>query len=154
VTLDSRSIRWGGAASAAMLAFYTTVIVWASGWPHFGEQIRSDWFFVALIVGGFGAQVALMVELRHRHQMHATESTASGTGTGASATGMLACCAHHLAEIAPIVGATGALAFLANYRIAFMVGGIVLNAVGIFVSLRRLRELDHHHMGDPSCLAA
>lgn len=154
MALEPRSIRSGAVASAGMLAFYATVIVVASGWSHFADQLRTDWYFVALIVTGFGVQVALMVELRRRHRLHAPEATATGTGASASAVGMLACCAHHLAEIAPIVGATGALAFLANYRIAFMVGGIVLNAIGIAVATRRLRQFDDHHVRGASCATA
>jgi Cu+-exporting ATPase len=152
--LDTRSVRWGVVGAAAMLAFCTGVLVGASGWAHLGEQLRSDWYLVGLIIAGFGVQVALMVELRHRHRLYATEATASGAGAGASAMGMLACCAHHLIDIAPIVGATGALAFLANYRVAFMVGGIVLNAIGITIASRRLRQLDPHHLEGASCAPA
>lgn len=137
---SARSIGWGVAGAAAMAAFYTTVVVWANGWSHLASQVRLDWYFLAAIIAGFGVQVAIMVELRHRHAMHATDAAAGGAGAGASTAGMLACCAHHLADIAPLVGATGAATFLANYRIPFMIAGIALNAIGIGVGVHRLRR--------------
>ena len=51
---------------------------------------------------------------------------------------MVACCAHHLADLLPLVGATGAAAFLTDYRDLFMSSGIAVNAVGIAVAARAL----------------
>ena len=51
-------------------------------------------------------------------------------------------------------GAYGdAATFLANYRIAFMVLGITLNAIGITVSLRKLHHVPAH-TGDHACMPA
>lgn len=135
-----RSLALGAVGSVGMGAFYVAVIAYASGWQHLGGQIGLDWYFLVPIIAGFGVQVALMVELRARHRMRPTEAAIGGTGVGSSAVGMLACCAHHLAEVAAIVGATAATTFLANYRVAFMVTGITLNIVGITFALRRLRH--------------
>ncbi len=57
---------------------------------------------------------------------------------------MVACCAHHIAEFAPFIGATGAATFLIEYRIPFMIVGIGLNAIGVAVAARRL-----HHTTSP-----
>lgn len=151
--MKSRSVLWGAVGSIGMTAFYVVVIVWANGWSHLGDQMRQDWYFLVPIIVGFGIQVALMVELRARHRMGRSEATAGATGAGSSAVGMLACCAHHLAEIAPLVGATAAATFLANYRIAFMVVGITLNAIGITVSVRQLRRVPTHS-GEHACMPA
>lgn len=67
-------------------------------------QLATDAVFVGLIATGFGSQIALFVELRtvdHRHRA-AAAVTAAGTGTSAAA--MLACCAHHLVDLLPLVG--------------------------------------------------
>jgi hypothetical protein len=69
---------------------------------------------------------------------------------------MVACCAHHLADLAPFIGATGAAAFLTDYRIPFMVVGIGVNAIGIAVTARRLGRttLIHHLDAEiPECVA-
>lgn len=151
--MATRSVIWGAVGAVGMAAFYITVIVWANGWNHLGEQISSDWYFLVPIIAGFGIQVALMIELRARHRLGHSDATVGATGAGSSAVGMLACCAHHLAEIAPLVGATAASAFLANYRIAFMVVGITLNAIGIAVGVRKVRQSPTHR-GERTCVPA
>lgn len=153
--MRTRSLVWGAVGSAGMAGFYVAVIARASGWTHLSDQIRQDWYFLVPIILGFGVQVALMIELRARHRMRPTEAAASTTGAGSSAVGMLACCAHHLAELAPLVGATAATSFLANYRVAFMVTGITLNTIGITIAARRLHEVEATSTErDHACLAA
>jgi hypothetical protein len=53
---------------------------------------------------------------------------------------MVACCAHHLADLLPFLGASGAAAFLYDYRLAFVLVGVGVNAVGITIAVRRLRR--------------
>ena len=146
--MTPRSVRIGAMASAGLALFYVVVVWAASGsFSHLVDQARGDWFYLVPIVVGFGLQVALVAELRARHRLHGTEAAAGGAGAGASTAGMIACCAHHLADLAPFIGATGAAAFLTDYRVPFMVVGIGVNAVGITVAARRLRRasvMDHH----------
>lgn len=157
--MTPRSIRTGVLASAGLMLFYVLVVAGASGsWNHLIDQARLDWYYLVLIVGGFGTQVALMSELRRRHRLHHAAAAASGAGAGASTVGMVACCAHHLADLAPFIGATGAAAFLTDYRIPFMVVGIGVNAAGVTIAARRLRRLPpvpaHHDEETDACLAA
>ncbi len=46
---------------------------------------------------------------------------------------MVACCAHHVTDVLPILGLTAAAAFLAEYQRAFMAIGLGTTIVGIFV---------------------
>jgi hypothetical protein len=55
--------------------------------------------------------------------------------------GMVACCAHHLAELAPLAGATGMAVFLYDWRVPFMLVGLGVNAVAITIAIRRLRNV-------------
>jgi hypothetical protein len=48
---------------------------------------------------------------------------------------MVACCAHHVADVLPLVGLTAAATFLANWKIPFMILGLLTNGVGILVML-------------------
>ena len=148
--MTSRSLRWGLVAATSLIAFYVLVLAWASGWTHLRDQARQDWWLLAPIVAGFGTQVALTAELRRRHRAHHLGAT-TGAGTGASTVGMVACCAHHLADLVPLMGATGLAAFLLDWRIPFMLGGIVVNAVAVTVAARRLRAVTHHHQGMGAC---
>lgn len=53
---------------------------------------------------------------------------------------MVACCAHHIANLAPIIGLSGAALSLTTYRTPIMLFGIVINAWGVFIAARRLRH--------------
>lgn len=48
---------------------------------------------------------------------------------------MVACCAHHVADVLPILGLTAPATFLAEYRLAFMLVGLGTTVVGIGVML-------------------
>ena len=136
----------GAAASAAMIVFYVVVVIGASrSVDHLVDQAGADWYFLLPIVVGFGIQVGLLVELRRRQRMHREVVAAGAAGAGASTVGMVACCAHHLADLFPLVGATAAATFLYDYRLPFMLTGLGLNAIAITVALRRLRRIPAVH---------
>ena len=71
---------------------------------------------------------------------------------------MVACCAHHRADLAPFIGATGSAAFLTDYRIPSMVVGVGVNAVGVATAALRLRPVPkadtHHGRERNACVAA
>ena len=139
--MNPRSVRTAAIATAVLAVFYASVVWAASGsFEHLVEQARLDWYYLALIVGGFAVQVALVSELRRRHRLQRSAALAGNAGMGASTAGMIACCAHHIAELAPFIGATGAATFLIDYRIPFMVVGIGVNAVGNAIAARRLHR--------------
>ena len=139
--MNRRSVRTGGLGAAGLIVLYALVVGLASGSvDHLADQARQDWYLLVPIIVGFGVQVGLMSELRRRHRLHRAAMAAGGTGTAGSAAGMVACCAHHLADLAPFLGASGAAAFLYDRRVAFMLGGLAVNAIGVSVAVRRLRR--------------
>jgi hypothetical protein len=95
---------------------------------------------LVLILAGFGTQVALYVELRRRRRLATTVRVTAGAGGGASAIGMAACCAHHVADLAPVIGVSGAAVFLTTYRTSIMLSGVLVNAIGVLLAARRLRR--------------
>ena len=136
------SVRNGAIAAAAMALFYVAVVRGASGsWNHVADQARQDWYFLAAIVVGFGTQVALVSELRRRRHLVHRAAVTGGIGAGASTAGMIACCAHHLADLFPLVGAASAASFLTDYRVPFMLAGILVNAFAVIVAAHSLRRL-------------
>ncbi len=146
-TINRRSIRTGAVASVGLVLLFVVVVAGASGsWEHLADQVRQDWYYLVAIITGFGVQVALLSELRRRHHLHPAAATAGGAGAGASSVGMVACCAHHLADLAPFLGATGAAVFLTDYRVAFMILGIVVTAAGVSIAAWRL----HHTPAVPT----
>ena len=143
--VTSRSFAVGALAAAMMGLFYVVVVRGASGsWNHLGNQARQDWAYLTVILAGFGTQVALVAELRRRHRLEGAMTAAGGAGAGASTAGMVACCAHHLADLVPFIGATGAATFFIDYRVPFMLVGIGVNALGVSIAVRRLQRLRAH----------
>ena len=53
---------------------------------------------------------------------------------------MIACCAHHLAELLPVIGAASLAGFLTDYRVPFMLTGIAINAVAVAIAAHHLRR--------------
>lgn len=140
--MHRRAVVVGVLAGAALTAFYVGVLGSASGFGHLGDQARSDWPYLVAIVVGFGVQVGLLAELRRRRAASRAAHSAAAVGGGgsASAVGMVACCAHHLADLVPLVGLSGAAAFLTDWRVPLMLAGIAVNAIGIAAVASRLRH--------------
>jgi hypothetical protein len=150
-----RSVRWGALAAAGMAGVYAVVVAGASGSvSHLADQVRTDWYLLAPIIVGFGVQIGLVTELRRRQRLARDAAVAGAAGAGGSTVGMIACCAHHLADVAPFVAVTGAATFLVTYRVAFMVVGLAATAVGVTVAARRLRHLPAAPHEEPVACAA
>ncbi len=136
----------------ALIALYLAILSLLQSPAHALEQLTQDWPWVGLVAAGFGTQVGLYVYLRQIiHTMKLAGTTAlTGAGTGTSTLGMVACCAHHITDIAPLIGLTGVsglsgvVSFLGTYKIPFILFGLAVNLVGIFVSLRTIRKQRAH----------
>lgn len=136
----------GLAGSAALLALYLGLVTWAQGPEHALELLWEDRLFVGLIAAGFGTQVGLFTYLRLLQRAMARESVAlAGAGTATSTASMLACCAHHVADVLPIVGLSGLAVFLVEFRTPLMLLGIATNLVGIAAMVRELRRARGHY---------
>jgi hypothetical protein len=133
-----RPIGVGLLAALGLVAFYLGIITLAQGWTHALQQLRDDLPFVGAIVVGFGTQVGLFTYLRMLRARAAASGMAASTGTSTAA--MLACCAHHLTEVLPIIGLSGAAVFLNLYKTPMLWLGIGMNLVGIVYLLRQIRR--------------
>src|ERR1035437_9893850 len=107
----------GAFASSALLGIYFGVLTLVSGWSFTVSQFAEFWLYIVTLTLGFGTQVGLYLYLKqlsenhhHAHQMVA----ASGT---TSTVAMLACCAHYLTNILPLLGVVGAGTLVAQYQI-------------------------------------
>ena len=132
-----RPVVVGLVAALGLLGFYLGIITLAQGWGHALQQLGDDRWFVGAIVLGFGTQVGLFVYLKQLHAHAATSGVAASTGTSAAA--MLACCAHHLADLLPIIGLSGAAIFLNAYKTPLLWLGILMNLGGIIYLARKIR---------------
>jgi hypothetical protein len=136
------SIGMGVVGAAALVGLYLGIVAWAQGADHALDLLWSDRLFVSLISVGFGTQVGLFTDLRLLQRAMARESVAlAGAGTATSSISMVACCAHHVADVLPIIGLSGLAVFLVEFRTPLMLLGLATNLVGIGVMLRQLLRI-------------
>ncbi len=139
-------------AALVMVGLYLGILSALQSPAHAVEQLAIDALWVGLVALGFGAQIGMYTHLRIvLHAAKAAGATAmTGAGTGTSTLGMLACCAHHLTDLAPLValtgasGLSGAIGFFTEWKNAFIGLGLVMNVIGIVVTLRTTRQAIAH----------
>jgi len=132
----------GTLAAGSLLAFYVLLVGALQGFAHARELVWQDRFFVLPVALGFGAQWGLFVQLwrvRHARSMGSSAAVAS-SGTGASAVSMVACCLHHVTDVLPVAGFSGAAIFLGQYRTPFMALALTMNLAGVAWMLHLLRR--------------
>ncbi len=133
-----RPVAFGLLAAAALIGFYLGIITLAQGRTHAFEQLGQDVWFIAAITIGFGTQVGLFTYLRRMHLHAGGSEMAASTGTSTAA--MLACCAHHLADVLPILGLSSAAIFLNTWKTPLLWLGIAMNLLGILYMARKIRQ--------------
>lgn len=136
------SIAAGILGALALVALYLGLVTWAQGSEHALELLWGDRVYVGLIGAGFGTQIGLFTYLRLLQRAMGRESTAlAGAGTATSSIAMVACCAHHLVDVLPIVGLSGLAVLLVDFRTPLLIVGIATNLAGVAVMLRQLRRI-------------
>ena len=127
----------GLGGSFLLTGLYFAIVSLAESPSHAAQLFWEDRAIVLPIILGFGVQVGLYTVLKKRLFVpvaHTGPSAAlTGAGGGMSAAAMVACCAHHVADVLPLVGLTAAATLLAEYRIPFMLVGLGTTISGILV---------------------
>ena len=131
-------------AGAGLSLLYFAIVSWAESPRHALEQFWTDRWIVLPIMIGFSVQAALYTILKKGLYLPAASPGPSGALMGAGGTtstaAMIACCAHHVSDVLPLLGLTAASAFLARYRITFMLIGLATTLTGIVVMLAILMK--------------
>lgn len=140
-----RPVGWGFVAALLLLLFYGGVNTLASrSFVHTLSELGRLWLWFLPLTAGFGTQIGLFVYIRRGLHLVGKAApgaaAAAGAGAGTSTVAMLACCAHHLTEVLPIIGLSGAAVFLIKYQTLFLTIGIVANALGIGIMLRIIQK--------------
>lgn len=136
--------RAGAISSLAMLVVYFTVLTLVSGWDFAVEQFSEFWYFVIALAAGFGLQIALYVRLR-RATRHTDASGKVMAVSGATSTGaMISCCTHYLANVLPVLGATGVVALVAQYQVELFWIGLAFNLAGVLYIGRKTMQASRH----------
>ncbi len=137
-----RSVGWGLAGAWLLLLFYWLVLSLANSLDHAVEQWRQWWYWIVLLVVGFGSQAGLYSYIRYglRERKAGGVSGEVAAAGGVSAGSMVACCAHHVADALPILGLSAVAVFLTEYQLFFIVVGVVSNAIGVIYLLEVVKK--------------
>lgn len=144
----SSSIFSGIAATTGLLLFYfLTMRLLAGSWEAAFSQFQSLWIYMVPLSLGFGVQVGLYRNLRQlrvrpsRNLRSDPSSKVMAGSTTTSTISMIACCAHHLTDVLPIIGLSAVSIFLVNYQIPLLFVGLFSNTIGIILLLRTRKKL-------------
>ncbi len=144
----------GMLGSLGLAGLYFTIVSLAESPEHALDLAWQDRFIIGPIILGFGVQMGLYTVLKTGAYVPsgtpAKGGAMAGASGGMSAAAMAACCAHHLTDVLPFVGLTAASAFLAEYRIPFMLVGFATTMIGIVVMsivIVRARRQALAHLG-------
>lgn len=128
----NNSVLYGIFAGIGLLIFYLTIVSLFQGFEFALTNLRSLWYLIFPLAGGFGTQIGLFFSIRHTAQM-----TGTVAGTGAISGGsMLACCSHFLLQMIPLAGVSGLAIFLVKYQAWFLGAGIISNVIGISLLIK------------------
>ncbi|MDP3879021.1 MAG: hypothetical protein Q8Q07_01780 [Dehalococcoidales bacterium] len=132
----------GISGAVLLILVYLGLIALAQDWTHALQQTASLWYWVVALSGGFGVQAGLFSFIRQsiRERKAAATGSVAASG-GVSAGSMAACCAHHLSDVLPLMGLSGAAIFLVRYQLFFIVAGVLSNIIGITIMLETIQ---HH----------
>jgi len=144
----------GLAGAAFLAAVYLGLVSLAESPQHALELFWEDRLFVIPILLGFGTQVGLFTFLKlglFVPSASPVNGATTAAGGGVSTLAMVACCAHHLTDVLPVLGLTAAATFLAEWKIPFLVVGLLTNLAGIGLMLREIIKARRHAL---ACAAA
>ena len=124
----------------SLSAFYYILLLGITGDPnHPFSQFVLLQPWMSLLILGFGIQFGLFWLLRKGYRFSLSDKhdsqMAIGTSTAVSGVAMVACCAHHLVDLLPILGLSVAALFLSEYQEQLLIFGVVANIIGIAMML-------------------
>ena len=133
-------IAWGAGGILALLALYFATLTLVSGWEFARSQFADFWYFIVALAAGFGIQVGLYIRLRHLAHASAGKGAVAVSGTTSTAA-MISCCAHYLANVLPVLGATGIVVFVSQYQVELFWIGIAANLIGIVYIAGKIKTI-------------
>jgi len=135
---NKKFILIGFIAGFALLILYFLILSLANSFGHAREQFSQMWYWILLLLVGFGIQVGLYSFIREKFKT--VPGRVLATSGGISTGSMIACCLHHLVDVLPIMGLAALSLFLIKYQVLFLVVGILSNLIGIAIMLEIIQK--------------
>ena len=134
----------GAIGTVGLLIVYFGILTWTISLRHALEVFTGIWYWIIILAVGFGIQLALYSYIRINIRKKGAAETAEVAAAGGISTGsMIACCAHHIINVLPIIGLAGlsaTLTFFEKYQIPFIMLGIFSNLFGITMMLNIIQK--------------
>jgi Cu+-exporting ATPase len=142
--MTMKAVGTGVLASSLLLGVYFGVLTLVSGWEFTWQQFTGFWHFVVALAVGFGVQVGLYTYLRNLARQCAGAGKVAAVSGGTSAAAMISCCTHYLANIGPILGATGLVALVGQYQVGLFWVGLGFNLAGVLYIGTKVVQASRH----------
>lgn len=128
----------GAVAAIGLLAFYLLLVTLAESRAFAARQFRADWPYLVFLMPSFGLVIGTILQARQRAARHAGVMAGS---TGMSAGAVVACCAHFLPTLLPLVGISALASILAAWKAPLLLLAIATNLVVAAYVWRHLRAM-------------
>lgn len=135
-----RSIGIGAAGALALISLYFTIVTLAQSFSHAVKTFVDLWYWITALTLGFGVQAGLYYYIHASLLVRQAATASVAASGGVSTVSMIACCAHHLSDVLPLIGLSAAAVFLVKYQLLFIISGILSNAVGTVFMLRIMQQ--------------
>jgi Cu+-exporting ATPase len=138
------AVATGLLAASLLLGVYFGILTLVSGWEFTLEQFGGFWHFIVALAIGFGVQVGLYPYLRSLARQCAGAGKVAAVSGGTSAAAMISCCTHYLANIVPVLGATGLVALVGQYQVELFWVGLAFNLAGVVYIGAKVAQASRH----------
>lgn len=134
-------ILYGILASGLLLALYAGALTLISGWSFAKNQFFAFWYYIVSLAFGFGIQVGLYTHLKNLVMGARGAGKVIGVTGSTSSVAMISCCTHYLANLLPMLGATGAATLISTYQVELFWLGLIFNFGGILYMANKVVKL-------------
>lgn len=119
--------------------YYLLLFLVTKDLSHPFQQFMLFQPWMSLLILGFSTQMGLYWLMRNGVFFSLRDKSdanlAVGTGTAVSGMAMVACCAHHVIDVLPILGFSAVAIFLTEYQEELLILGVIANFIGMTMML-------------------
>ena len=135
-----KPIAAGILAALALFSLYFLIMGLLSTFEFAWQQYLMWWPWMTALIAGFGFQIFLFAYINEEKKAGMRENASVAATGGVSTVSMLACCAHHLTDIVPILGISVLTLFVGKYQMSFLILGIFSNLFGIVMMSKSMKD--------------
>ena len=137
--MKSKPVINGLVASIFLSGIYFLFLLLIGGVEHAVGFISSLWYWLAIIIAGFGLQFGLYTYIRQKIKSRAATAEIS-TSVGVSTGSMITCCLHLAVDLLPLIGLSALTIVLTTYQIPIILIGVFSNIIGVVFMISIIKK--------------